>query len=350
MNSTALRLIEQPAAELPLALELPEALPFDEWVSIGRRLCHGQQAINWHIGDWWAFGDFRYGERATVAAAGIFGKEFGTLRNLAVVARAFDVSRRRDVLSFTHHVEAASLPAKEADAILDRAVRDRLSTRDLRREVQAMRAVANDRVASAPKPAIVEPEPEPAQVPKNELTEAYARYLEAMECLEEYRPLTKRELDFLTVAKDALGDAYAERRACPEDFDVVMVEQGRLACETWFGASRITVNRWLIQRGKKRLLDDRAAYVRHQRNMAKSHAPLHADDPVSEIDMLLPIARQAAHHLRISRFGGYKVSQCEQGGWFVGTVRKTSEELIVMAERVGFDRAAAAAEAEREGY
>lgn len=118
-----------------LALELPESTSFDEWVSIGRRLCIGHKSLNWHIGDWWAFGDHRYGERANAAAEGIFGREFESLRNLGVVARAFETSRRRDTLTFTHHQEVAALPDPEADELLDRAAVNNWSTRDLRQAV-----------------------------------------------------------------------------------------------------------------------------------------------------------------------------------------------------------------------
>jgi hypothetical protein len=50
-----------------LALELPAGTSFDEWVEIGRKLCLTSKALQWHIGDWWAFGDHRYGQRATFA-------------------------------------------------------------------------------------------------------------------------------------------------------------------------------------------------------------------------------------------------------------------------------------------
>jgi hypothetical protein len=170
------------------------------------------------------------------------------------------------------------------------------------------------------------------------------------ESLEPFRPLTRREQDYLAFAMDQLGEAFAERRPVPDEFEIVFIEQGRLACETYFDASRITVTRWLRQCGFRRLCDRRAEFVKHQRNMAKSQMPLHSDDPQPEFDNLLPIARQAADHLRISRWGGHKVSQCEAGGWYVGTAHRTSEQLVQMAERVGFNRALAAAEAEREGY
>jgi hypothetical protein len=37
----------------------------------------------------------------------------------AWVAKAFETSRRREVLSFNHHEEVAALPPDEADALLD---------------------------------------------------------------------------------------------------------------------------------------------------------------------------------------------------------------------------------------
>jgi hypothetical protein len=345
--ATALRTIEAFADGPPLSLDLPDGLPFDQWVRIGRKLCAGQQALNWHIGDWWAFGDHRYGDRAKVAAEGIFGREFGTLANLASVSRTFEPSRRREVVSFTHHVETASLDPSEADALLDRAQRDHLSTRDLRREVQAIKA-ANDPEAQQ------QPDQPPTKAPpqlavRNELTEAYGRYVEAMEALETFRKLTRREADFLAFSLDKLGEAHAERRPVPEDFDIVFVEQGRIACEAWYRASRITVNRWLLQRGKQRLIEERSKFVKHQRNIA-ADASEQQPATVPPSDPFLSIARMAAEHLRVSRYGGWIVSQCGTGGWRVGTVYRSSEELIAMAERQGFDRQAAVTEAREEGY
>lgn len=120
-----------------LGLDIPKNQTFDQWVEMGRSLAEGQRVINWWIGDWWAFGSHRYGERAKAAAEGIFGREFQTLANAASVCRSFETSRRREVLSWSHHVEVAVLPPEEADALLDRAEKNDLSVRDLR--VEAMK-------------------------------------------------------------------------------------------------------------------------------------------------------------------------------------------------------------------
>jgi N6-adenosine-specific RNA methylase IME4 len=127
------------SAEPSLSLDLAPDLPFDEWCDYGRKLCAGAKVVNWWIGDWWISGSHRYGERAQAAAQGIFGREYQSLRDIGSVCRAFETSRRRDTLSFTHHREVAALPAPEADEILDRAEREELSKREVRAIVSQRR-------------------------------------------------------------------------------------------------------------------------------------------------------------------------------------------------------------------
>jgi hypothetical protein len=71
------------------------------------------------LGDWWAYGEHRYGDRkAIVEAPGWTGPSYQTCRNAATICRSFGLSRRRDNLSFKHHAEVAALPAPEADRLL----------------------------------------------------------------------------------------------------------------------------------------------------------------------------------------------------------------------------------------
>lgn len=99
--------------------------------------CTPSKVINWWIGDWWAYGSHRYGERARAAAEGTFGREFSTLVHAASVSRAFETGRRRPLLSFSHYREVASLPAEEADALLAKTEAEGGSTRDLRQAVES---------------------------------------------------------------------------------------------------------------------------------------------------------------------------------------------------------------------
>ncbi len=119
-----------------LAMGLPANLSFDRWRSIGERICGVADASTWWLADWAAFGEHRYGERYREAVA-ITGLGYQTLRNYAWVARRFEVSRRRDSLSFAHHAEIAALPAGEQDAWLDRAEANQWSRNDLRARLRA---------------------------------------------------------------------------------------------------------------------------------------------------------------------------------------------------------------------
>lgn len=341
MGAAALRVIADGTAEMQLGLDLPAELTFEQWEAEGRRLSFSNHALQWFIGDWWNAGH-RFGEeRRAETAKRLFGLEYGTVRNYGSIAGRVPVSLRSDILPFAHYREVAALPAQTAKDLITRAVEESLTVQALRREVQALKVSNDPAPAAAPAAAPILAEPKPN---RTELEEAYARYVEAMEALEGFRPLTKREQDYLTVALEHLGEAHAERRPPPDDFEVVFVEQGRLACEPWFRASRITVNRWLLQVGKKRLLEQRALFVKAQR---AKQAPARPGIQVpADVDVLLPIARMAADFLRQSRHGGWRISQPQDGkGWLMGTVRQTSEELIMRAERQGFDREVAAAEA-----
>jgi hypothetical protein len=104
----------------PLGLDIPEGTSFEYWLAFGKHLALADNALAWRIGDWWVYGEHRYGDRiAAVRTRGWNGPSFGACRNYAMVARAFQTSRRRDVLSFSHHREVASLSPADADQLLD---------------------------------------------------------------------------------------------------------------------------------------------------------------------------------------------------------------------------------------
>lgn len=128
-------LVTQPG----LSLDLPADLSFEDWCAFGRQLFSNARVVNWWIGDWWASGYRGYGDRARAAAEGIFGREFQTLVNAGNVSRSFETNRRRLVLSWSHHVEVAPLPAPIADYLLDQAESEGWSVRDLRAAVQNIR-------------------------------------------------------------------------------------------------------------------------------------------------------------------------------------------------------------------
>lgn len=109
-------------------------LTFDEWMSAGRQIARISTASAWWIGDWLSYGECAYGSRYRIAID-LTSFDYKTLRNYVWVARRFELSRRRDSLSFQHHAEVAALAEPEQDLWLSRAERGRWSRNELRRQL-----------------------------------------------------------------------------------------------------------------------------------------------------------------------------------------------------------------------
>jgi len=102
------------------SLELPAGLKSDEWEAIGLATGRLGYSIQWWLGDWWAFGEHKYGDRrALVEGPDWTGYRFQACADCAYVCRKFETSRRREVLTFAHHRNVAGLPKVEADRLLD---------------------------------------------------------------------------------------------------------------------------------------------------------------------------------------------------------------------------------------
>lgn len=213
--------------EPPLGLDIPKGQTFEEWCALGRRLCSGARVMNWWIGDWWAAGSHRYGERAKAAASGIFGKEFQTLMGFAYVSRAFPTFRRRKVLSYTHHAEVAALSPEEADELLARAERESLSSRELRMEVMRYRGTV------PVKRQIDIIDVRPPEPPCADFLTPDEIIVELATLLGKERALSDRESGFLEKAvrriEVANGVSYVEPWTGEQDFAVItMMREGKL--------------------------------------------------------------------------------------------------------------------------
>jgi hypothetical protein len=103
----------------PTGLTLPRRLTFARWQAIGHALAQRRTQLKWAFGDWWRSGH-AYGERKAMTEAPDWtGPSFSTCMNIGSVAEAFaETSRRREVLSFQHHVEVTKLEPAEADPLL----------------------------------------------------------------------------------------------------------------------------------------------------------------------------------------------------------------------------------------
>ncbi|GAA4551960.1 LmbU family transcriptional regulator [Amycolatopsis samaneae] len=119
-----------------LGLQFPDRpIGFPEWQQAGLKIARMADSSAWYMGDWLAYGEAQFENKYRRAAEAV-GLNYQTLRNFAWVARRFPLSRRRDKLTFYHHMEVAKLSDVEQERWLDRAVRERWSVRRLRQCVK----------------------------------------------------------------------------------------------------------------------------------------------------------------------------------------------------------------------
>lgn len=99
---------------------LPATMTEEDWKHAGAMLAKVEGAMNWWLGDWWAFGEHGYGDRkALVESDDWEGPAYQTCVNASNVCEKFESNRRRLDVSFSIHAECASLPSDEADKVLD---------------------------------------------------------------------------------------------------------------------------------------------------------------------------------------------------------------------------------------
>lgn len=129
---------------------LPADMSIETWASAGVALGQMERAVGWWIGDWWIHGEHLYGDRVAIVRHPEWrGPSFETCMNYGSVSRAFETSRRREVLSFSLHMEVCKLPPEDWDTKLDECV-DRAknggktSTRDIRQIVKRDRRATRE--------------------------------------------------------------------------------------------------------------------------------------------------------------------------------------------------------------
>lgn len=122
-----------------------------EWSAVGRRFGEIGRCSQWWLGDWIHYGNARFGERYTRAVK-LTGYDAQSLMNMVYVASRFDISRRRENLSWSHHAALAALDVATQEYWLQRASADKLSVADLRVELRGRRQalVAESEESSQP--------------------------------------------------------------------------------------------------------------------------------------------------------------------------------------------------------
>jgi hypothetical protein len=127
---------------LPTGLVVNGNPTFEEWEQCGKLLAHIQKRVHWWIGDWLNYGEHTYGEKYAQALDET-GYSYSTLATDKWVTGKIETSRRRENLRFSHHREVASLPAPEQDKWLNKAEKENLGPKDLRREIRRERMQAD---------------------------------------------------------------------------------------------------------------------------------------------------------------------------------------------------------------
>ena len=114
-------------------LIIPEGLPYEEWELVGGGLEAIANGWQWWYGDWWNYGESRYGEKHAQALP---EKDYNTKSTAASVAARIEFLRRRKNLSFGHHREIAYQPRDEQDEWLDQAEKHDWSVHELRSRIR----------------------------------------------------------------------------------------------------------------------------------------------------------------------------------------------------------------------
>ena len=112
---------------------------YDQWIEIGKNLIQATQNIMWWIGDWWNFGERKYGELAAQALD--MDIPYSTFATASYVANKIPSERRVKELTFSHHQEVASLQEQDQDKYLKTAYDKKMSVKALRTLVKKQKIV-----------------------------------------------------------------------------------------------------------------------------------------------------------------------------------------------------------------
>ncbi|WP_043678207.1 LmbU family transcriptional regulator [Streptomyces xylophagus] len=106
------------------------------WEQVGTGLLSFADSSTWWIADWLVYGESEFQDRYYEAIKRT-SLSYQTLRNYTWVARNFPLARRRQNLSFSHHLEVVALDQPEQDYWLRKAEAMGWSRNKLRGEVRS---------------------------------------------------------------------------------------------------------------------------------------------------------------------------------------------------------------------
>lgn len=100
----------------PTGLIIAGQPTFDEWAQAGEVLKYIEGSVHWWLGDWLNYGENAYSEMYSQVMDET-GYSYQTLRDDKWVAKTFELSRRRDNLSWSHYREVAGLESDKAEEL-----------------------------------------------------------------------------------------------------------------------------------------------------------------------------------------------------------------------------------------
>jgi len=117
------------------ALSLPEKLSFEEWKSVGEKLCLAENSVQWWIGDWLNYGEKNYGEKYKEAVEKT-NKEYKTLYNYKYISSQIKPEDRNLNISWSGNALVAPLEPHQQKEWLDKAEKNDWSVSELRKAIQ----------------------------------------------------------------------------------------------------------------------------------------------------------------------------------------------------------------------
>lgn len=118
----------------------------DEWLDVFNSLKNVEGCVQFWIGDCLAYRSRKWGMYEDIAEKTGYDKE--TLSNYKTISESVEMPLRNGDLTFNHHVAVASLPAADQARVLKKASEEKLTVRETREEVKAVKR--HDENRSAP--------------------------------------------------------------------------------------------------------------------------------------------------------------------------------------------------------
>lgn len=126
-----LRDLEASGALTRTGLVLPNTITYERYEALGALLGEMHQVVQWACGDWLIAGEALFSEQESQASE-IMNLSEESRKQYAWVAKKIPIEKRRRELSWGHHRAVASMKdERERDELLDQAVANRWTTREL---------------------------------------------------------------------------------------------------------------------------------------------------------------------------------------------------------------------------